>query len=140
METTDLISPPPPPDTADGRATQAPPPAGRFTGTRAMGRPKLGQVLLMQGSVTEEQLEAALDAQRATGERIGRVLVDEGIITEIQLVQALAGDVPEERILEIYNALRPGRADPRALFELADDIEQRYHAKRCAALVREAAG
>src|SRR5207237_458956 len=48
------------------------------------------QVLIMQGSVTEDELEAALEAQRATGERIGRILVDEGVITEIQLVQALA--------------------------------------------------
>jgi type IV pilus assembly protein PilB len=55
-----------------------------------MARPKLGQVLIMQGSVTDAELEAALDTQRTTGERIGRILVEEGVITEIQLVQALA--------------------------------------------------
>ena len=90
METMDLRPPPPEPDTAEARSDQASPRPGRFAGTRAMGRPKLGQVLIMQGSVTEDELEAALEAQRATGERIGRILVDEGVITEIQLVQALA--------------------------------------------------
>ena len=50
----------------------------------------------------------------------------------------LAG-VPEERILEIYNALRPGRGTRARLLALAADLEARCGAARCAALIREAA-
>lgn len=46
--------------------------------------------------------------------------------------------VPESEILEIYNALRPGRATRERLFALAARLETEYAAPRCAALVREA--
>jgi propanediol dehydratase small subunit len=49
-------------------------------------------------------------------------------------------NIPEDEILEIYRALRPGRGGRASLYALADDLEARYQAKRCAALVREAAG
>lgn len=47
--------------------------------------------------------------------------------------------VPESEILEIYNALRPGRATRERLLALAARLETGYAAHRCAALVREAA-
>lgn len=47
--------------------------------------------------------------------------------------------VPDDRILEIYNALRPYRSTKQELIAIADDLEQRYQAKICAAFVREAA-
>ncbi|MFB0710664.1 propanediol dehydratase small subunit PduE [Buttiauxella noackiae] len=47
--------------------------------------------------------------------------------------------VPDDRILEIYNALRPYRSTKQELIEIADDLENRYQAKICAAFVREAA-
>ena len=62
---------------------------GRTVG-RLDSRPKLGRVLVEQGSVTEDEIEAALETQRETGERIGRILVEEGIITSVQLTKALA--------------------------------------------------
>ncbi|HBD0214150.1 TPA: propanediol dehydratase small subunit PduE [Escherichia coli] len=40
---------------------------------------------------------------------------------------------------EIYNALRPYRSTKKELIAIADDLEQRYQAKICAAFVREAA-
>ena len=48
--------------------------------------------------------------------------------------------VPDDRILEIYNALRPYRSTQAELLAIADDLEQRYQARLCAAFVREAAG
>ncbi|MCP5112367.1 MAG: glycerol dehydrogenase [bacterium] len=48
--------------------------------------------------------------------------------------------IPEEKILEIYNALRPGRATREAQLKLADEMEREHAAPRCAALIREAAG
>lgn len=47
--------------------------------------------------------------------------------------------VPDERILDIYNALRPYRSTQAELEAIADDLENRYQAKICAAFVREAA-
>lgn len=47
--------------------------------------------------------------------------------------------VPDDRILDIYNALRPFRSTKQELIDIADDLESRYQAKICAAFVREAA-
>ena len=48
--------------------------------------------------------------------------------------------VPDERVLEIYNALRPYRSSKEELTAIADELEQKYQAKICAAFVRQAAG
>jgi propanediol dehydratase small subunit len=47
--------------------------------------------------------------------------------------------VPDERILEIYNALRPAASTKQQLLEIADELESSYSASANAALVREAA-
>ena len=47
--------------------------------------------------------------------------------------------VPDERILEIYNALRPYRSTKEELLNIADELEKVYSAKVNAGLVREAA-
>ena len=48
--------------------------------------------------------------------------------------------VPDERILEIYNALRPYRASKQELLDIANELETKYHAVICANFVRDAAG
>jgi propanediol dehydratase small subunit len=47
--------------------------------------------------------------------------------------------VPDERILEIYNALRPDRSTKDELLEIADELENEYDAQINADLIREAA-
>ncbi len=47
--------------------------------------------------------------------------------------------IPDERILEIYNALRPYRSTKQELLDIARELESEYQAKVCASLVREAA-
>ncbi|MFM8319858.1 MAG: diol dehydratase small subunit [Chloroflexota bacterium] len=47
--------------------------------------------------------------------------------------------VPDERVLEIYNALRPNRCTKAQLLAIADELENKYNAKVCANHVREAA-
>ncbi|WP_420828912.1 diol dehydratase small subunit [Desulfobulbus rhabdoformis] len=47
--------------------------------------------------------------------------------------------IPDERVLEIYNSLRPYRCSKQELLEIATELESQYQAKICAALVREAA-
>jgi len=48
--------------------------------------------------------------------------------------------VPDARMLEIYNALRPNRSTKAELLAIADELENQYGAKVCANFVREAAG
>jgi len=47
--------------------------------------------------------------------------------------------VPDARILEIYNALRPYRSTREELLDIANELESKYNAKINAAFVREAA-
>ena len=86
--------------------------------------------------VKEEDLRvtpAALEAQARIAERAGRPQLAESLRRAAELVA-----LPEDRILTVYNALRPGRASREQLLELAAELENRYRALRCAALVREA--
>src|ERR687891_705830 len=52
--------------------------------------PALGALLLRDGIVREEELEAALAAQRGSGRRLGEVLVESGIVTRTQVARVLA--------------------------------------------------
>ena len=47
--------------------------------------------------------------------------------------------VPNDEVLRMYNALRPGRATLTQLLALTNVLEDHYHAPECARLVREAA-
>lgn len=47
--------------------------------------------------------------------------------------------VPDERILEMYNALRPNRSSKQELLAIADELANQYGAAQTAAFVREAA-
>jgi propanediol dehydratase small subunit len=92
---------------------------------------------VMDGKVGMEDLRVtseALELQAQVADRAGRPQLAENLRRAAELV-----DIPEERILEIYRALRPGRGDRQVLLALADDLEKSYGATRCAALVREAA-
>jgi propanediol dehydratase small subunit len=48
-------------------------------------------------------------------------------------------NVPDARMLEIYNALRPNRSSKAELQAIADELENQYGATVCANFVREAA-
>lgn len=47
--------------------------------------------------------------------------------------------VPDARVLEIYNALRPHRSTKEELLAIAAELENQYGAKVCGEFVREAA-
>ena len=75
-----------------------------------MGRPekiRLGEILVQQKLLTEEQLKAALDEQKKTGRRLGRVFIERGFITEEQISKALARQLGADYIdLKHYNIKR----------------------------------
>jgi len=47
--------------------------------------------------------------------------------------------IPDEEVLKIYNALRPGRSTKDDLLMMAKEIENKYQAKVNVAFIREAA-
>ena len=51
---------------------------------------RLGEILLQQGLLTEQQLNASLEEQRKSGRKLGRVFVDKGFVSEEQISTALA--------------------------------------------------
>ena len=54
---------------------------------------RLGDLLIQQGLLTEEQLKIALDEQKRTGRKLGRVFVESGYVTEEAISKALAGQL-----------------------------------------------
>ena len=62
-------------------------------GARAAGRPeklRLGDVLVQQRLISQEQLQQTLELHQQTGRKVGRLLIESGVITEELLADALA--------------------------------------------------
>ena len=58
-----------------------------------MARPekiRLGDLLIQQGLLTDEQLKLALDEQKRSGRRLGRIVVESGYVTEEAISNGLA--------------------------------------------------
>jgi MSHA biogenesis protein MshE len=72
-----------------------------------MARPekvRLGEILVQQKLLTEEQLGVALGDQKRTGRKLGRVFVESGFVTEEQICGALARQLNIPYInLKFYN-------------------------------------
>ncbi len=87
---------------------------------RARG-PRLGEMLLARGIISEEQLEEALREQQASAERLGTILVGRGYVGEVELVRILA----EHFGLEFVD-LEDRPIDPSAV-QLVKESFARYH-------------
>src|SRR5689334_2533096 len=55
----------------------------------AMGRKRIGELLLERGVISQHQLEEALMQQQLTRQRLGAILVQRGSLVEEQLVKVL---------------------------------------------------
>jgi type IV pilus assembly protein PilB len=87
-------------------------------------KPKqLGQILLEQGLLTDEQLDRALEEHRNTPKSLGRTLIDLGYIHERDLVRALAEQVGLE-----FVDLTDYHIDPGATALLPEALCRRYRA------------
>ena len=73
-----------------------------------MARPekfKLGEILVQQGLLTNDQLMASLDKQKLTGKKLGRVFIESGFVTERQISEAIARQLNIPFIdLKLFNA------------------------------------
>ncbi len=54
---------------------------------------RLGEALVLSNTITEEQLNQALDVQVGSGKRLGEVMVDMGMITEETIAQVLSAQL-----------------------------------------------
>lgn len=89
-----------------------------------------GQISFEDVKIRPETLEyQAQIAESAGRPRLAANLRRAGEMTQI----------PDQRVLEMYNALRPYRSTKKELLDMADELESQYQARVCAALVREAA-
>jgi len=72
-----------------------------------MARPekvRLGDLMVLQKIISNEQLQFALEQQKRSGRRLGRVLVDNGFVNEEQISEALAKQLNIPYInLKYYN-------------------------------------
>jgi MSHA biogenesis protein MshE len=76
-------------------------------GVRSAGRPervRLGDVLVAQKTISQEQLRLALEEQKRSGRKLGRALVDLGFVTEERIAQGLARQLNLPFVnLKLYN-------------------------------------
>ncbi|MES2878118.1 MAG: GspE/PulE family protein, partial [Pseudomonadota bacterium] len=90
------------------------------------GRPeklRLGDVLVQQRLISQEQLQQTLDLQRQTGKKVGRLLIETGVITEELLANGLARQL---RIPFVNLKTFPFRADVVKL--LPESVARRLRA------------
>ena len=93
---------------------------------RPMARPekvRLGELLVSQGLLTEEQLKLALEEQKRTGRQLGRVVVEAAYVTEEGISQALA-----KQLRAIYVDLKQFSPDPALVRLLPEAQARRYRA------------
>ena len=91
-----------------------------------MGRPekfRLGEILVQQKLLTEEQLKLALEEQKKSGRRLGRVVIEKGFASEGQISEALARQLNLPYVnLKFYNVKR------EVALKLPESAARRYRA------------
>ena len=85
---------------------------------------KLGQILLKEGLVTEEQLEKAIEIQKKDGTKLGETLINLGIVTEKDIVVAMA-----KQLSIPYASYAKGLLKPSENQDLAKLVPEDYARK-----------
>ncbi|GAB2323557.1 diol dehydratase small subunit [Alkalibacterium sp. m-11] len=92
---------------------------------------------VMNGSIQPQDVRITADILKAQGDiakSAGRPAITNNFSRASELTT-----VPDERVLEIYNMLRPYRATKQDLMDIAQELESKYDAKVTANFIREAA-
>jgi propanediol dehydratase small subunit len=92
---------------------------------------------VVAGQITFDDIRTrpeTLEYQAQIAESVGRVR----LAANLRRAAEMTG-IPDARLLEMYNALRPYRSTKQELLQMAAELETEYQAKICGALVREAA-
>lgn len=107
--------------------------------TTPTGKPfaELTMESVIAGDVQAEDLRCSADTlrlQATISDSVGRPQLAANLRRAAELTA-----LSDERLLQIYNALRPNASTKDQLLEIATELESTYHAPHTAALVREAA-
>ncbi len=83
---------------------------------------RIGDLMIQQGLITQEQLEIALSQQKVIGKKLGRILVEMGMINELQLF----------KVLEIhfgipYVDLNKTRIDPKVPKLISENLARMHN-------------
>lgn len=92
---------------------------------------------VINGEITADDMRISpetLEMQAQVAESVNREAFAGNLRRAAELIA-----VPDDRLLEIYNALRPYRSSKQELIDIANELDQKYGAKTAASLVREAA-
>ena len=92
---------------------------------------------VVSGDITSSDIRVApdtLELQAQVAESAGRKALAKNLRRAAELTA-----VPDNRIIEVYNALRPNRSTKEELLAIASELEQQYPATINADFVREAA-
>lgn len=92
---------------------------------------------VLNNKITPDDIRITSDTllyQAQVADSVGRHQFAENLRRAAELTK-----VPDDRVLEIYNALRPRRSTKEELLSIADELDKKYGAKMNAKLVREAA-
>lgn len=92
---------------------------------------------MVSGELTADDMRISpetLEMQAQVAESVNREAFAGNLRRAAELIS-----VPDDRLLEIYNALRPYRSSKQDLLDIANELDQKYGAKTAASLVREAA-
>ncbi|WP_150427307.1 GspE/PulE family protein [Dechloromonas sp. CZR5] len=90
--------------------------------TSILQRRPLGQILISEGILSEDQLRIALLEQMKQNQPIGKLLVSLGFVTEATLRHALSESLGKQSI-----DLRHAAVDPQALKLVPRDLAKRHH-------------
>ena len=111
-----MSSAPPPPNSSDAEDAAAPAANPRYATTRA----RIGDLLIRDGAVTQDQLEEALGKQKSSGKLLGEIMVEAGLINSSQLVYTLAESLGVKGV-----QLRHGLMDPALLKLIGQEEAER---------------
>ena len=91
-----------------------------------MGKPekiRLGEILVQQGLLSQDQLSAALSDQKRSGRKLGRVFIDNGYLGEDQIGTALA-----QQLQVSFVDLRQFNVKPELAMRLPEALARRFRA------------
>lgn len=88
---------------------------------QATTKMRIGEMLINQGYITEDQLNKALEEQKKTGQKLGRTLVSLGFLPEDKLVEILSAQL-EVPFVKLENFT----FDPEVVNKVSEEICKRY--------------
>lgn len=92
---------------------------------------------VLNDTITEEDLRISsetLEMQAEIARQAGREFFAQNLFLAAEL-----SHIPDERVIQLYNSLRPNVSSKKELLEIARELAEHYTAHKCSAYVKEAA-